>query len=506
MMLEQIYPWSFAIALVGLLCWSLIKSPRLGVLFRTVFFLSIAIWGLALYLSPADLVVKAGIALRDLLVLGIASLAMHWARSNPISGILVLIASGIFLQLSYLDILKSSPLQPGIDYASEELLVDLADVDVGLLQSIVANFGGSVRHVFDPADGSITDLDEYYLVDLPGQASQRQIDRLISELTRLQIIDWAEPNEVISLSPVETELEPTLNPASSALVNDPDVGKQWAFEALEIPDLYQVLSLKTVTPRKVALIAVLDTGVDANHEDLKSSYQSTNLKYDLDVQGHGTHVAGIAAAVSNNNLGIASFDPSHEFVRVTSIKVLSDQGFGSQAIIVKGMIEAADAGADVISMSLGGRSNNERELTYEKAVKYCNDKGAVVIVAAGNSNANAKFYTPANVKNVIAVSAVNRALEMTPFSNSVADIEYGLAAPGDEIYSTFPKNQYKAFRGTSMACPHVSSLAGILKSLDPDLTTADIYHIIENTGKNSRQGKQTGKIIDPGAAVRAVLD
>src|SRR5690606_33820674 len=141
-----------------------------------------------------------------------------------------------------------------------------------------------------------------------------------------------------------------------------------------------------------------------------------------------------------------------------------------------------------------------------KAVKYCNDKGAVVIVAAGNSNANAKFYTPANVKNVIAVSAVNRALEMTPFSNSVADIEYGIAAPGDEIYSTFPKNQYKAFRGTSMACPHVSSLAGILKSLDPDLTTADIYHILENTGKNSRQGKQTGKIIDPGAAVRAVLD
>jgi thermitase len=393
-----------------------------------------------------------------------------------------------------------------IEYADVELLVDLADVDLEDLEMVVAKFDGTVSRAFSVAEGDITDLDEFYLIDLPGLARPNQIRKLTTELTRKGLIDWAEANERVSLSPVETEIHQSSTVISNKLVNDPDVSKQWSFQALEVADLHTVLSLKTVTPKKTALIAILDTGIDGRHEDLIASYQSTQEKYDLDIQGHGTHVAGIAAAVSNNHIGIASFDPSHSFVRVTSIKVLSDQGFGSQANIVQGMIEAADLGADVISMSLGSRSNSERELTYEKTVKYCNDKGAVVVVAAGNASTNAKFYSPANVKGVIAVSAVNRSLQKTSFSNSVSEIKYGIAAPGDEIYSTFPKNQYRALRGTSMACPHVASLVGILKSLDPDLNTAEIHQLLEKTGRVGKQSKEAGNIIQPAAAIRALLD
>ncbi len=504
-MLELIYTWSFVGALTSLLCWSFVRNLRLGVLFQFLFFVGIAFWATCLYLSPSDITMKAGIVLRDLMVLGIASGIMHWARSNMVSGVMVLMATGIFLRLSYLDVLKSSLITLTIEYADSELLVDLADVNLQDLEKVVAKYNGTVRRAFSVADGGITDLDEFYLIDLPGFARPHQIRKLTAELTQEGLIDWAEANEMVSLSPVETEINESIV-ISNKFVNDPDVNKQWSFQALDVADLHAVLSLKTVTPKKTALIAILDTGIDGKHEDLAGSYQSTQEKYDRDIQGHGTHLAGIAAAVSNNHIGIASFDPSHSFVRVTSIKVLSDLGFGSQADIVQGMLEAADLGADVISMSLGGRSNSERELTYEKAVKYCNDKGAVVVVAAGNASTNAKFYTPANVQGVIAVSAVDRSLQKTSFSNSVSEIKYGIAAPGDEIYSTFPKNQYRSLRGTSMACPHVASLVGILKSLNPDLNTAEIHQVLENTGRVGKQTKEAGNIIQPAAAIRALLD
>lgn len=506
MMLELIYTWSFVGALTSLLCWSFLRNLRLVVLFQSLFFVGIAFWATCLYLSPSDITMKAGIVLRDLTVLGIASVAMHWARSNMISGVMVLMATGIFLRLSYMDVLKSSLITMTIEYADAELLVDLANVDLEELEKVVAKYDGTVSRAFSVADGDITDLDEFYLIDLPGFAKPNKIRKLTDELTRKGLIDWAEANEKVSLSPVEAEIDESSTVISNKIVNDPDVNKQWSFQALEVADLHTVLSLKTVTPKKTALIAILDTGIDSKHEDLAGAYQSTQEKYDHDIQGHGTHLAGIAAAVSNNHIGIASFDPSHSFIRVTSIKVLSDLGFGNQADIVQGMLEAADLGADVISMSLGGRSNSARELTYEKAVKYCNDKGAVVVVAAGNASTNAKFYTPANVQGVIAVTAIDRSLEKASFSNSVSDIKYGIAAPGDEIYSTFPKNQYRSLRGSSMACPHVASLVGILKSLEPDLNTAEIHQLLEKTGRVGKQSKEAGNIIQPAAAVRALLD
>ena len=279
----------------------------------------------------------------------------------------------------------------------------------------------------------------------------------------------------------------------------------WGFNAMGIDQFYKSIKEGKIKPQRKATVAILDTGVDAGHEDIAGNYKSIKRKYDKDVQGHGTHCAGIAGAVSNNAKGVASFSQDNEFVQITSVPVLNNFGMGTQKSIIDGIIEAADNQVDVISMSLGGRSNPIKQKAYEKAIKYANDAGAIVIVAAGNSNDNAKHYAPANVKGVIAVSAIDEQLKRAAFSNYVTDIAMGVAAPGVNIYSTFPKNQYKTFNGTSMATPYVSGLVGVMKSINPSLNTAQIHEILQSSGVGTNTTSETGRFIQPSGAIGRVV-
>jgi thermitase len=253
-------------------------------------------------------------------------------------------------------------------------------------------------------------------------------------------------------------------------------------------------------------VAIIDSGVDAQHEDLTQQFYSSGTNHDTDPLGHGTHCAGIAAAISNNGVGIASLVPDATFMQVTSLKVMNAMGIGHQQATIQGMIKAADLGADVISMSLGSISSDSRQKAYEEAVKYCNARGAIVVAAAGNSDQNAKGYSPANAKGIITVSAVGIDKRKAPFSNSVKDMTYGIAAPGVKIMSTFPGQQYKELDGTSMATPMVAGLIGLLKSFNPDLTTKEVYDILYETGKVLPDGKSTGRLIQAADALERVLD
>jgi thermitase len=163
-------------------------------------------------------------------------------------------------------------------------------------------------------------------------------------------------------------------------------------------------------------------------------------------------------------------------------------------------------GADVISMSLGGISSDSRQKAYEEAVKYCNAKGAIVVAAAGNSSTNAKNYAPANANGIIAVSAIGLDQKKASFSNTVSDLKYGIAAPGVQIMSTFPNQQYKELDGTSMATPMVSGLVGLLKAFRPELNTQEVYKILYETGKPISDGKSTGRLIQAADALERVLD
>ncbi|MFS0672227.1 S8 family peptidase [Ornithinibacillus sp. 179-J 7C1 HS] len=222
-------------------------------------------------------------------------------------------------------------------------------------------------------------------------------------------------------------------------------------------------------------IAVLDTGVDYNHPDLDGKVL---LGYDFvqndntpnDQNGHGTHVAGIAAAETNNGTGIAGMAPN---TKILAVRVLDANGSGSLADIADGIIYATDAGAEVINLSLGCNCDTQ---TLENAVNYAWNRGVVVVAAAGNDGVSTTFE-PASYSNVIAVGAVDSRNRKANFSNWGTWVD--VMAPGVDIASTYPGNSYVYMSGTSMASPYVAGQAALLTGQGKN--NAQVRAVIENT-------------------------
>lgn len=225
-------------------------------------------------------------------------------------------------------------------------------------------------------------------------------------------------------------------------------------------------------------VAVVDTGVDLKHPDLKDNLldgynvTSQGKTPPQDDVGHGTHVAGVISAVVNNNEGVAGmtwYNP------VLPVKVLDASGSGSTYAVAQGVIWAADNGAKVINMSLGNYADAQ---FLHDAVKYAYDKDVVLIAASGNDNTERPGY-PAAYPEVFAVAATDSKRNKATFSNYGDYID--VAAPGVNIPSTYPNNQYAALSGTSMASPHVSALAALIRSVNPLLKNTEVMDIMRRS-------------------------
>jgi thermitase len=385
-----------------------------------------------------------------------------------------------------------------------ELLLDLGQgKSLAELAPLFAEYGVTYRKAFPNLQhADFSDLEEFYVLDM-DDAYVVGLDDLTQKIMASGVADAVELNEEVTTLPLEGRAPQP--PGVDYGLNDPGLGNLWGFQAMQMAEFFNLLRSSGAKAQKVAKIAILDTGVDGAHEDLADNYVSTNRDYDRDKVGHGTHCAGIAGAVSNNAKGIASFAPAQGFVQVTSIKVLSDFGSGTQQDIINGIIEAADLGADVISMSLGGPSNDQAQRAYAEAVKYANRAGAVVVVAAGNDDENAIGFAPANAPGVITVSAIDDQLHKAEFSNFVQDLGMGVAAPGVNIYSAFPNNEYKFLSGTSMATPYVAGLVGLMKALRPNLNTQQVHQLLTDTGATTKDAEQTGPLIQPAKVLGQLL-
>ncbi len=245
--------------------------------------------------------------------------------------------------------------------------------------------------------------------------------------------------------------------------NDPLISQQWGLFKAKFAD--PGTSAWDINKGSTSIkIAILDTGIDQNHEDLVSKIVvnknfTTSSTVD-DLYGHGTHVAGIAAAVINNNIGVAGSGYNSVLMNV---KVLDDRGSGYYSWVANGIIWAVDNGAKVINMSLGGSMASS---ILEDAINYAWSKGAVVVAAAGNDGSDAPSY-PAYYTNAIAVAATDSSDLKTSWSNYGSWVD--VAAPGSSIYSTLPnhsnrigKRNYGSLSGTSMAAPYVAGLAGLV--------------------------------------------
>ncbi len=225
------------------------------------------------------------------------------------------------------------------------------------------------------------------------------------------------------------------------------------------------------------IIAIIDTGVDLNHPEfvgklVKGMNMVEPSSPPMDDDGHGTHVAGIIAANTNNREGIAGIT---WYNKIMPIKVLDQSGAGTLFDVAEGIFWAVEHGAKVINLSLG----NYAESNYlHDAIKYAYDQDVVIISAAGNDNIGELGY-PASYPEVIGVAAIDPLQRKAEFSNYGTYVD--VTAPGVNIASTYPDNEYASLSGTSMASPHVAALAGLIRSMNPALTNKEVMQIIKET-------------------------
>ncbi len=288
------------------------------------------------------------------------------------------------------------------------------------------------------------------------------VEELVSRLRRNPNVVYAEAETVrrVSVTP-----------------NDPYYPRQWGHTATRAPQAWGISKGSTAVR-----IGIVDTGIDLNHPDLRYRYAAG---YDFlrgdgspnDEVGHGTHVAGIAAATGNNGLGITG---TGWYSKLLIAKALGPSG-GTDATVSKAIIWSANNGAAVINLSLGGYSYSR---TLADAVAYAQRKGALIVAAAGNDGTDIPSY-PAALPGVVAVAATNIQDQKAPFSNFGSYID--ISAPGVGIYSTMPtysvqmtstygySRNYDYADGTSMASPFVAGAAAVIKAKYPWLTASQIW-------------------------------
>lgn len=251
--------------------------------------------------------------------------------------------------------------------------------------------------------------------------------------------------------------------------NDPYYLDQWGLQKILAPNAWNVTHGSAST-----LIAIVDTGIDGSHPDLANKIVARanfTMDPDIDDNGHGSHVAGIAAADTNNGIGVAGAGYD---TRLLSVKVLDNTGSGYYSWVANGITWAADNGAKVINLSLGGSASS---LTLQNAVAYAWSKGAIVVAAAGNNGNIIPFY-PADYPNVVSVAATDSNDHKASWSNFGSWV--AMAAPGVNILSAY-QGGYAYLSGTSMATPFVSGVTGLIWSQHPGWTNAQIENKLETS-------------------------
>lgn len=405
-----------------------------------------------------------------------------------------------------------------IDALFAELGVD--SIEQLMPQTGHKNVGRRVR-AYNGSEVEVKDLSKLYRLTLKAEKAQSLFEA-IDKLKAMDEVEFAEPNYLVYTMALPYDADIYTRDATTYM-SEPLHSQQWGMEAIGLPQLWN----KNKKSSKRPVIAILDTGVDIEHPDLAANIwtntaesngisgqddDANGFKDDIhgwdfinnttvknDFNGHGTHCAGIAAAVGNNHIGITGANPDALIMPVT---VMQSTGTGDIATIVKGIDYAAANGADVISMSIGGYSYSQAE---EQALgrAYAN---AVIVAAAGNdfkcikphfcsinkSSQNGPMF-PAAFTFVLGVEASADAVgNLAGFSNYDEDgpiystfgedklYNYELRAPGVQIMSTFPGGRYKYLNGTSMACPlvagAVSRLLQCKETLSWELLFGDLIH------------------------------
>jgi thermitase len=396
-------------------------------------------------------------------------------------------------------LLSTAPAFAGVEYVAG---VNEATVANQLLVKFQQGVSTTVINRLAPGATSATVRQDanIHLIKLPPGTSLG----ISSQLAALPGVVYVEPNRIRK---------------SQALIpNDPRLSAQWALQNIQATQAWGVAPdgflTSAIAETGRIRVAVLDTGVDCTHPDFANAGGSStdtaaggqlnwslSKAYDAtlagtpcswgDDFGHGTHVTGIIAAAANNGQGIAGVAYP---VEILVYKVLDSTGSGNDSTISQAIVNAANNGASVISLSLGGPGYSQ---TLQSAINYAWQKNVLVVVAAGNSSSSGLFF-PAGANYAIGVAATDTNDALANFSNFGQAIAVG--APGVNVLSTLPTyatqigaTGYGQLSGTSMAAPHVSAEAGMLFGAIPNMTAALARMLIEESADNGNAGGQAGQ-------------
>jgi subtilisin family serine protease len=410
----------------------------------------------------------------------------------------IIVISGVFFFLRSEQKAELEPIPEGSVYSPNEITIKLKEEYLpapsgenpqwDALYTKLQNLGViGYEKVFE-SDSS--DLQYHYKLLLEDGAS---IEQIRSEIYRLNEIESAEPDYILS---------------TQATVNDPNYPVMWHLPKIQMENAWNIQ-----TGSSGVSVAVVDTGIDYSHEDFAgrtiikgkdvstcdstldqltasggSCSQPKSPDADpMDTNGHGTHVAGTIGAVSNNSTGIAGINWD---VTLIGVKVLGRGGAGGIPDIANGIVDAADRGAKIINMSLGGKGTCSPGSAIRSSVEYAQSKGALLVVAAGNNNGDASQIAPANCPGVMVIGATGPNDERASYSNYGSVVS--LAAPGGNrgsqncssstcVTSTWLNNGYVPTVGTSMSTPHVAGVAALLLAQNSGFTADQLKSCLINS-------------------------
>ncbi|PWU05242.1 MAG: alkaline serine protease [Terriglobia bacterium] len=323
----------------------------------------------------------------------------------------------------------------------------LAQPRLGADPRAVAQFlmaaGAPIHHTITPLN--------IHVVRVPAPAA----DRIQQALDRSGLFTFVEKDQVAH---------------TMATPNDPDFPSEWHLAQILAPAAWDIS-----TGSAGVTVAVIDSGADPAHEDLRSKLVAgwnflAGTANTADTQGHGTATSGTLAAGSNNGVGVSSLAWQNP---IMPLVVVDSTGYASYSNMANALTYAADHGVKIVNMSLAGASASA---TLQNAVNYAWNKGTVLFASAGNSASSSPYY-PAACDNAVAVSSTNSYDQLSGFSNYGSWID--LAAPGENILTTNNGGGYGAWSGTSFSSPVAASVGALALSIRPALSASALVSLLE---------------------------
>ncbi|MFW6124445.1 MAG: S8 family peptidase [Acidobacteriota bacterium] len=365
---------------------------------------------------------------------------------------------------------------------------------------ILVKFRSAIPDEYVKATISSFQISEYkviprinvFKIKVPEYSS---VEDMLYLMKQHQYVEYAEPDYVAYAA--VTPNDNFFNYQYALYNSGQYIGPPGSPQGISSADIKATLGWEETKGTEDTLIAIVDTGIDLEHPDLQNKIFSSGRDFvndDFeadDDEGHGTFVAGIAAADTNNNEGMAGVAWN---CRLLPVKVLDDKGEGYYSWIIEGIIWAVDHEAAVVNLSLGGDVDTD---SLENAVQYASQNDVVVVAAAGNEG-GAVVYPAAYDSYCLAVAATDYNDLRISWSNTGPEID--VAAPGEFILSTVPtwyfppgSIPYGFGSGTSLSTAHVSGLAALILSIKPWMTAEDTMNVIKYSADDINANENPGR-------------